>query len=220
MAISEETAREEILARSDIRPSQLAHIVLRTAQFAVMRDFYLAFLNARVAYENAFASFLRYDEEHHRVVIIAMPGLAPVQPRASGLEHYAFSYASLGGLLATYQRLKALGIRPDWCLNHGFTMSIYYRDPDGNQVETQFDTMACAQADAYMRSPYFDINPIGVDFDPEVLLARYLRGDPMGELIRFGSAPYPEGARHIRPGGVPDYDFDGALFASTSAPAG
>lgn len=212
MAVLEEANRAETLARADIRPSTLAHIVFRTNRYQEMREFYLTFLNARVAYENDFACFLRYDDEHHRVVIIGMPDLAPVQPRASGLEHYAFGYGSLGTLLAQFVRLKERGIKPDWCLNHGFTTSIYYRDPDGHQVETQFDNMNCDDADAFMQSDYFNKNPIGVDFDPEVLLARYRNGDPMAELIQMRSAPYPAGAPHIRPAGIPTYDYDGELL--------
>jgi len=63
-----------------------------------------------------------------------------------------------------------------------------------------------------MESAYFAKNPIGVDFDPEVLLARYRAGDPLGDLIRFQSAPYAAGAAHIRPASVPPYDADGELL--------
>lgn len=212
MSVIEETNRNELLARSDVKPVQLAHIVLRTANLEAMRDFYLMFLNARVAYQNSFSCFLRYDDEHHRVVMIAVPGLDPVQPKAAGLEHYAFTYGSMGELLANYVRLKEAGVKPDWCINHGFTTSIYYRDPDGNQIETQFDNMGVAEADEFMASDYFDKNPIGVDFDPEVLLARYRNGDPLSELVKFKSAPYAPGAEHIRPSNMPPYDADGALL--------
>ena len=212
MAVLEETNRDAVLALSDVKPAKLAHIVFRTTQFKVMRDFYLTFLNGRVAYENDFVCFTRYDDEHHRVVILAIPGLSPVEPRASGLEHYAFTYDSMGALLANYVRLKAIGIEPDWCINHGFTTSIYYRDPDGNQIETQFDNMDNDEADAFMIGEYFAKNPIGVDFDPEVLLARYRNGDPLADLVQFRAAPYAPGAKHIKPAGMPPYDCDGELL--------
>jgi catechol 2,3-dioxygenase-like lactoylglutathione lyase family enzyme len=212
MAVREENDRSELLACPHQRPSRLAHIVFRTAQFEAMRNFYLMFLCGAVAYENEFACFIRYDDEHHRVVVIGMPGTEPAQPRASGLEHFAFSYDTMGALLAHYARLKANGVKPDWCLNHGFTTSIYYRDPDGNQIETQFDNMDSDEADAFMRSAYFDKNPIGVDFDPDILLERYRNGDPMDELVRLRSAPYRSGVDHIRPAGMPAYDCDGALI--------
>jgi hypothetical protein len=177
-----------------------------------MRDFYLTVLNARVTHENGMVCFMTYDDEHHRVVVLGLPHLAPVQHSASGLEHFSFTYATLGELLGNYERLKAAGIHPVWTINHGFTTSIYYADPDGNMIETQFDNMTVAEATEFMESAYFAKNPIGVDFDPEVLLARYRAGDPLGDLIRFQSAPYAAGAAHIRPASVPPYDADGELL--------
>ena len=99
-----------------------------------------------------------------------------------------------------------------WCINHGFTTSIYYADPDGNMVETQFDNMSVADATVFMEGAYFAKNPIGVDFDPELLLARYRAGDPLIDLIAFKSAPWAPGLAHIRPGTVPPYDWDGDLL--------
>jgi hypothetical protein len=40
----------------------------------------------------------------------------------------------------------------------------------------------------YIRGEKFAANPIGIDFDPEKLLARYENGDPLEELIKQGSA--------------------------------
>lgn len=212
MTVTEEQNRSELLARATVSPSQLAHIVLRTSNYEEMADFYIQFLNARTAFRDAMTCFLRFDEEHHRLVLIAMPGLAPVQPRAAGLEHFAFTYATLGELLANYVRLGKLGVAPAWCINHGFTTSIYYRDPDGNLIETQFDNMTLVEADEFMAGGYFAKNPIGVDFDPEVLLERYRAGDPVEDLVQFRSAPYAAGKPHIAIGGLPPYDADGALL--------
>ena len=39
-----------------------------------------------------------------------------------------------------------------------------------------------------MKTDAFRTNPIGVEFDPETLLERYLRGDSIEELIQQGSA--------------------------------
>jgi hypothetical protein len=52
------------------------------------------------------------------------------------------------------------GIRPFFCVNHGPTTSMYYRDPDGNRVELQIDNFATAEeGQAWMHSPAFDRNP-------------------------------------------------------------
>ena len=213
MSVMEESNRSELLADKGIQPSQLAHIVLRTPQFAQMRAFYLKLLNAHVAWESDFACFMSYDEEHHRIVIMNMPHLAPVGTQAAGLEHFAFTYRKLGALLANYARLREEGIHPVWCVNHGFTTSIYYADPDGNMIETQFDNMTADEANCFMRAEYFAKNPVGVDFDPEVLLERYRNGDPISELVEFKSAPYAPGLPKLRPANMTlAYDEDGDLL--------
>lgn len=196
-------------------PAKLAHVVLRTTNYAEMVDFHRTLLNAEVVFANEITTFLRYDDEHHRLVVVNLPFLLPRPELPTvGVEHLAFTYATLGDLLGNYLRLKAKGIHPVWCINHGLTTSMYYSDPDGNQIETQFDNLDMEDADAFMRGPYFAINPIGVDFDPDVLVERYRRGDPMSELIRQKSAPYPDGAKSVRPAILPDYDHAGSLIDS------
>jgi len=63
------------------------------------------------------------------------------------------------------------------------TLSAYYRDPDGNQVETQVDSMSMADADTLMRSPGFFDNPIGVNVDFPELIARHRAGAPASEIF-------------------------------------
>src|SRR5262249_44087341 len=76
-----------------------------------------------------------------------------------------------------YVRLKERGIRPFFCVNHGPTTSMYFRDPDGNRVELQIDNFATAEEGvAWMYSPAFDKNPIGVEYDPDQLVARFQAG--------------------------------------------
>lgn len=196
-----------------VSPSKMAHLVIRTPNYQKMREFYKVFLHAHPAYEDEVASFLRYDDEHHRIAIINMPFLGPLPvPAAAGMEHIAFTFGTLGELLSNYLRLKALDIAPVWCINHGPTTSIYYNDPDGNVIETQFDNLEVEAADAFMHGPYFAKNPMGVDFDPMLLIERYRHGDPMEELIRQGSALPPEGIVPVRPDRIPDYDYRGALL--------
>ncbi|MEO8602568.1 MAG: VOC family protein [bacterium] len=175
---------------SEVRvPAKLAHVVLRTARYTDTVDWYAAVLGARVVFGNPMVSFLTYDDEHHRIAVINVPGL-PDAPAAAGVDHIAFTYSSLGDLLHTYRRLHGAGIAPYWCINHGPTTSLYYRDPNGVQVELQIDNFASLDAlQTWMRSGAFKRNPIGVEFDPALLSARFERGDPLDELVQQGSAP-------------------------------
>lgn len=163
---------------SVIKPSALAHVVFRTANFRGMVDFYAAFLGAEVTFENEHLAFLRYDEEHHRIAILCVPDAGPKNAAAVGLEHVAFTFKSLKDLLTAHQQRKELDMRPFWCVNHGPTTSIYYRDPDGNSLETQVDNFDTPEeANAFMTSNYFAENPIGVDFDPQELMERLQAGE-------------------------------------------
>jgi catechol-2,3-dioxygenase len=171
------------------RPTKFAHAVFRTGRLDEMTRWWCTVLDARVVFANLFIAFLTYDDEHHRIALVCDAAAGPRPAGAAGLEHIAYTYAGLGDLLGTYERLKAQGIMPYWCINHGPTTSMYFRDPDGNQVELQVDNFPTADAlHAFFRSGAFAKNPIGVEFDPERLLERFRRGDPTSELVKQGSA--------------------------------
>jgi len=121
-----------------------------------MREWYRAVLSADIVHDNPMISFISYDDEHHRVAFLDPGPLAQREGAGedplsagtqAGLHHVAFTFASLGDLMETYERVKDIGITPYWCINHGPTTSMYYRDPDGNRVELQVDAFpTCATA--------------------------------------------------------------------------
>ncbi|RMZ85392.1 hypothetical protein DV737_g731, partial [Chaetothyriales sp. CBS 132003] len=120
-----------------VMPAKFAHVVLRTNNYAAIDMMCL----------------LAYDTEHHRVGILNMPHIANKQRESSGLEHIAYTYASLDGLALSYLQHTKEGSLPFWCTNHGPTTSVYYKDPDGNIIETQVDNLSVEEADAFMRAP-------------------------------------------------------------------
>ncbi len=173
--------------RGRLAPIRFAHAVLRSRQLRVMVDWYRTVLEADIQFSNESLAFLTYDEEHHRLAIVQRPGTVERVPNSVGLEHLAYAYADLGELVATYQRLKAAGIVPVRTINHGPTTSMYYRDPDGNQVELQVDNFdTIEECHAWFRSKDFAENPIGIVFDPEELAAKFNAGIPPADLKRRG----------------------------------
>jgi catechol 2,3-dioxygenase-like lactoylglutathione lyase family enzyme len=168
-----------------VAPSLFAHFVLRTANKKALVDWYCTVLAAHPVFENDYISFVTYDDEHHRVAFVQRPGLRKTPDDAWGLAHVAYTFADLGQLLATYRRLRGEGIVPVRTINHGPTVSMYYRDPDDNQVELQVDAFRTKQeAAAYFNSTPFVENPIGVLFDPDKLVADYEAGVAEDELLR------------------------------------
>ena len=179
--------------RGRVPPVKLAHIVRRTSRFDDMVRWYETVLGAHVVHADEMLAFLTYDDEHHRIAIARLPGLEDQPPLAAGTDHVAFTHADLGDLLYMYERLKSEGIEPFWCINHGVTTSMYYKDPDGNRIEFQVDHFPNAEdGTSWMRKGDFAANPIGVIFDPEDLLARYRAGEAMETLL--ARPPLPEGA--------------------------
>ncbi len=176
----------------EVSPAKLAHLVLRTSHFEEAQAWWTKVLGARIGFANEFLAFLTYDDEHHRVALVNDPSARAPQ-QATGLDHVAFTYAGLGDLLHTYARLAKEGIRPYWCINHGPTTSLYYHDPDGNQVELQIDNFETEEdLIEFMRSGAFAANPLGVEFDPQELLAKFEAGVSASELVQRDRQQGPE----------------------------
>jgi len=178
-------------------PTKLAHVVFQTNRLDEMRTWYCTVLGGHVIYENPQLSFVTYDDEHHRVAFANFGPLAPkdttgielgMKPTEQpGLHHVAFTFGSMGEFLDNYARLRDAGIRPFFCVNHGPTTSMYYKDPDGNRIELQIDNFATAQeGQDWMTSEAFNQNPIGVEFDPDQLVAKFRAGIPVAELVVRG----------------------------------
>ena len=184
------TARE----RGKIAPAKLAHVVLKTApeRVQVLSDWYKTVLEGEAMFETDGLAFITYDAEHHRVAIVGIPGTKAHVDGLSGMHHMAFTYANLGDLVRTYQRLKGAGIAPQFCINHGPTTSMYYFDPDKNQIELQVDNVPEAKFREYFDNGEFAANPIGITFDPDALAARYERGEPEEALLKRPAGTPPD----------------------------
>ena len=173
---------------SCMRPTKFAHVVYRTRRFEHMVHWYETVFDAEVQYQNPVLAFLTYDDEHHRFAFINLSLLQPDGTETErhgmiGVDHVAYTYASLNDLFENYARLKEQGIRPYWCVHHGITVSMYYADPDGNQMEFQIDSYGSSEeANAFINAQ-FAANPIGVEYDPEDWLARLRAGAPIADFL-------------------------------------
>ncbi|MBD3759635.1 VOC family protein [Rhizorhabdus sp.] len=168
-----------------VSPVKLAHVVLRTIdKFDEMVAWYETVLNARKIWHNPGASFLSYDDEHHRIAIVESPGIKERDGRYVGLDHIAFTYADGEDLLNTFARLKSEGIEPFGCVNHGPTTSLYYNDPDGNRVELQIDNFEDMNDATQLMTDRYETNALGTEFDPQEAYDRMLAGEDVREITR------------------------------------
>ncbi len=176
------------------KPVKFAHVVYQTRRYDEMIAWYQKVFEAEVVHQDPALAFMTYDDEHHRFAFANLALLKPEGERLGergeiGVNHVAYTYADAKDLLQTYKRLKAEGITPYWPVHHGTTLSLYYKDPDGNRMEFQVDCGAVADAVEFMKSEAFAANPIGISYDPDRLLAQYESGATEDELIRRPDGP-------------------------------
>ncbi len=170
------------------RPTKLAHIVYRTRRFEAMLEWYKAVFDTRIQYQDPALAFMTFDDEHHRILLADMAVLQPDgaesdNKSAIGVDHVGYTYKSLGDLFENYARLKKHGISPYWTIHHGITISMYYADPDGNQMEFQVDCFETIEESTKFFSEKWDANPIGVEFDAEDWLTQMRAGMPESEFL-------------------------------------
>jgi hypothetical protein len=127
---------------------------------------------------------------------LAVPGLTDdaEKIRHNGMHHCAFEYDSFADLMSSFDRMRKASVEPAFCLDHGLTISLYYKDPEGNFVELQSDNFADWKLSGeWMRtSPDFAANPIGTFFDPARVYDEFQSGVDFKALetaIRGGVSP-------------------------------
>ena len=179
-------------ASDPIAPSKLAHFVLRTRRYQEMITWYRSVLAAEPVFESPFITFLTWDGEHHRIAIANAPHFKDRPDDAVGVDHIAVTLPTAVDLLRTYERLRDLGITPATPIHHGPTLSMYYLDPDKNEIELQVDAFDTEhELKAFFASGQFRANPLGVLYDPEALLARWKAGASERELRAPIEGPPP-----------------------------
>ncbi len=181
---------EKSCAAAAAKPAYISHYGIRARKYREMIEWYKTVFRAQVQHENEFLAFMTFDEEHHRLVIFEDAATVAKPENAAGIDHIGYGLASFGDLVATYERLKADGIVPFLPLNHRFTTSLYYHDPDGNDVELSVDNFPTkTECEAFVRSDQMaEIGrpPFGYAFDPDELARLYYEGASSETLGRIG----------------------------------
>ena len=131
---------------------RVGHVVLWVSDVAREVAFYhdvlgMEIVNHDVATGEAFLSF---GAQHHDLALFRGEGDGTHGTR--GLEHIAFHVTGgIDDLRDMHARLRAAGVAIERTSDHGMTVSVYFRDPEGNRLEVYTDSMAEAEGLQFMR---------------------------------------------------------------------
>jgi catechol 2,3-dioxygenase-like lactoylglutathione lyase family enzyme len=179
-------SRETLVQATRVLPEvQITEVVLQTARWQEMKDWYSAFLGVEPFLDTETMCMRRVSSAHNQLfVLMHVPDLQDRPASVTGLNHAQFRCQTLGDTLDRYERLKAVGIVPERSMNHGPGTSFYYRDPDGNTMEISGPNFAtAAEGRAYMQSDAFQRNPRGIAIDPDDFVAKLRSGMPQAERV-------------------------------------
>ena len=188
---------------------KISETILKTGQLDAMKPWYKTVLGVSPFFEHAppegsrlgdFGGqtrasdlrmcFFRLSAAYPYTQVIGLfeePGISTAAAKGSpGLHHMQLMSEDLAELVAKYDSLAEVGLRPHRSANHGPFTSFYYRDPDGNNVELTTQNFPTLEAmSEFMRSPGFKANPSGVELDPEAFVGRFKSGVSVEELVRI-----------------------------------
>ena len=124
------------------RPMYLQHVNVYVRNVERSKNWYENLLGLHVyEYRPGWAAFLTADEEQsHEVALMQVGENAPLQSKPQvGLNHMAWRVESLDDLKEFYRKLKAEKQPIERVVDHGISLGIYLRDPDGNGVEVFYE---------------------------------------------------------------------------------
>lgn len=119
---------------------RLSHVGLYVSDVAKMIGFYtdvLGFVVSDAATDGRITFLSRNPSDHHQIVL--------VRGRATGTEipmvqQVSFNVGTLANVQRAWRKVRDAGCQGLRPVSHGNAWSIYFQDPEGNQVEMFCDT--------------------------------------------------------------------------------
>jgi catechol 2,3-dioxygenase len=134
----------------------IGHVHLKVADLKRALDFYCSVLGFQLKQRyGRGAAFLAAGEYHHHIGLNVWEseGGSPPPPGTTGLYHFAIRYPTKDALADALRRLQSAGIPLEGAADHGVSLALYLRDPDGNGVELYWDR----PSEEWPRSPSGEI---------------------------------------------------------------
>ena len=116
---------------------RVGHVVIKMRDLDAAKRFYRDILGMKITDEReGFGVFFRFQDYHHDIAVfkVTEDAVAP-QKNQVGLAHIALVADSFDTVKGMYQRLKAHDVPIVRTVDHGITKSVYFKDPEGNELE-------------------------------------------------------------------------------------
>ena len=132
---------------------RLSHVGLYVTDVPKMIDFYtqvLGFVVSDGAPDGRITFLSRNPSDHHQVVLVRGRTIDSETPM---VQQVSFNIGNLAAVQRAYRKVTdagCQGIRP---ISHGNAWSVYFQDPEGNQIEMFCDT------------PWYVPQPLGIKID-------------------------------------------------------
>jgi len=150
-----------------IHAERIAHVVIKVRNLERSRNFYTEVLGMDVMMEvpaipGVFLANNRRD--HHEIALFEVgPEAEGLRAKQIGLSHIAFRLRNEEELRAAYSELKEKHVPISFTVDHGVTKSVYFRDPDGHELEVYCDNSP--EEIAKFANPYLGTRKL--DFAPD-----------------------------------------------------
>ncbi len=150
-----------------IKAERIGHVVVKVRNLERSRAFYTEVLGMDVMMEVPAipAVFLANDRrDHHEIALFEVgPEAEGLRAKQIGLAHIAFRLRNEDELRAAYKEFKEKHVPISFTVDHGVTKSVYFRDPDGHELEVYCDNSP--EEIAKFPNPYLGMRKL--DFAPD-----------------------------------------------------
>ena len=125
-----------------VTPKQLGHLVIRVRDLERSERFYadilgLTLTNKRPG-EMTFMSANAGMSHELALVPVGADAPGPEEDRV-GLFHFAWEMESLDDLKRLYAVIRENDVPVERVGDHGISLGVYFRDPDGNEIEAYYE---------------------------------------------------------------------------------
>ena len=124
------------------RPKYLGHVNIYVRDVGRSEKFYADVLGLHTNERRpGHAVFMSADpDQSHEIALMHLgPDAAGPDENRVGLNHIAWRMDSFEDLKELYHRLKEKGVKIEGIGDHGFSLGVYFQDPDGNGNEVYYE---------------------------------------------------------------------------------